>query len=615
MFYSLFLICLLINIDYTQNTQCSFLNSKLNKYGIHINIYEKDFIGLTLCQNLINNYCCPQIYEDKIQNATIIELYQLFDFYSINLYELLKQITFQLNETIIKLIESSRNETHSIFKYNYKTIYNYYRSSIDLFFNKLLLISYKNYQYDIKNNIEELLRNILRITIMLNNYNHNNNNNKNKPILSSYLLCLWRNHPFGNRQYLIVNQLEMNLGKLFHLNELFKLSNELIQVMPTSVTTDNHCIDSYMQLSYCNLCSGRKELPCLSNCINIIESCLINISLINDVWINFIDSIENNAYFNGIEKALSSIGKSISDALMTLFNSDGVQNKDIIDQCGYIHIRKEIFDNDQIFHKEYSNSLSILDQQLRYMRQSLQIYRSFWLILPEQICKSNGHSISTQKTCWTGTSISFDDKQSIRTTYDKPLSLRLQRILKEMKEKSQMISNIQRITTGINISTTTARNSLLIDGLKLNLTDDFDDYPDDNEFDYADYAYEDSIDELSSSIQTTSSTTLQSSSISVYDDLFIDDINTVSYYDYGEQDAYSDDEIDETYTQKLSSSSTVSTITTIVKIPSYHQRQPVIWNINIDDDFHKKSQQQYNSSFSHNYSLLLLLSLLIFILK
>ncbi|CAF4598603.1 unnamed protein product [Rotaria sp. Silwood1] len=592
MFYSLFLICLLINIDYTQNTQCSFLNSKLNKYGIHINIYEKDFIGLTLCQNLINNYCCPQIYEDKIQNATIIELYQLFDFYSINLYELLKQITFQLNETIIKLIESSRNETHSIFKYNYKTIYNYYRSSIDLFFNKLLLISYKNYQYDIKNNIEELLRNILRITIMLNNYNHNNNNNKNKPILSSYLLCLWRNHPFGNRQYLIVNQLEMNLGKLFHLNELFKLSNELIQVMPTSVTTDNHCIDSYMQLSYCNLCSGRKELPCLSNCINIIESCLINISLINDVWINFIDSIENNAYFNGIEKALSSIGKSISDALMTLFNSDGVQNKD-----------------------EYSNSLSILDQQLRYMRQSLQIYRSFWLILPEQICKSNGHSISTQKTCWTGTSISLDDKQSIRTTYDKPLSLRLQRILKEMKEKSQMISNIQRITTGINISTTTARNSLLIDGLKLNLTDDFDDYPDDNEFDYADYAYEDSIDELSSSIQTTSSTTLQSSSISVYDDLFIDDINTVSYYDYGEQDAYSDDEIDETYTQKLSSSSTVSTITTIVKIPSYHQRQPVIWNINIDDDFHKKSQQQYNSSFSHNYSLLLLLSLLIFILK
>ncbi|CAF3165966.1 unnamed protein product [Rotaria sp. Silwood2] len=225
MFYSLLLICLLINIGYTQNNRCSFLNSKLNKYGIHINIYGKDFIGLKLCQNLINNYCCPQIYEDKIQNATIIELYQLFDFYSVNLYESLRRITVQLNETIIKLIESSQNETHSILQYNYKTIYNFYRSSIDLFFNKLLLISYKNYQYEIKNNIEELFRNILRITIT--------SNNNNKPLLPSYLLCLWRYHPFSNQQYLIVNQLEINLGKLFHLNELFKLSNELIQVMLT----------------------------------------------------------------------------------------------------------------------------------------------------------------------------------------------------------------------------------------------------------------------------------------------------------------------------------------------------------------------------------------------
>ncbi|CAF2978945.1 unnamed protein product [Rotaria sp. Silwood2] len=371
-----------------------------------------------------------------------------------------------------------------------------------------------------------------------------------------------------------------------------------------------------MQLSYCNLCSGRKELPCLSNCVNVIESCLINVSLINDIWINFIDSIENNIYFNGIEKALSSIGILISDAFTTLFNSDQIQTKEIIDQCGYIHIRKEIFDNDQKFHKEYSNSLSILDQQLKSMKQSLQTYRSFWLMLPEQICKSNGHSISTKETCWTGTSISLNNKQPIRTTYDKPLSLRLQRILKEMKEKSHMIRNIQQITTGINTSTTTtttvAKNSLLINGLTLNLTDGFDDYPDDNEFDYADYAYEDSIDEITSSIQTTSSTTLKSSKISVYDDLLIDDINTVSYYDYGEQDAYSDDEIDDTYTQKLSSISTIST-TTIVQIPSYHQRRPITWNINIDDDFDQKSQQQYNSSFSHNYSFLLLL-LLIFIL-
>lgn len=56
-------------------------------------------------------------------------------------------------------------------------------------------------------------------------------NNDNKPILPSFLLCLWSNHPFGNRQYLIVNQLEIHLGKLLHLTELYKLSNELVQTI------------------------------------------------------------------------------------------------------------------------------------------------------------------------------------------------------------------------------------------------------------------------------------------------------------------------------------------------------------------------------------------------
>jgi hypothetical protein len=46
-----------------------------------------------------------------------------------------------------------------------------------------------------------------------------------------------------------------------------------------------------MQLSYCNLCAGQKELPCLTNCISVIESCLVNVSLINDIWINFIGKI------------------------------------------------------------------------------------------------------------------------------------------------------------------------------------------------------------------------------------------------------------------------------------------------------------------------------------
>lgn len=43
----------------------------------------------------------------------------------------------------------------------------------------------------------------------------------------------------------------------------------------------------------------------------------------------YLDAIENIGYFNNIEKVLSSIGLSISDAVMTFFNSGGVQNKDV----------------------------------------------------------------------------------------------------------------------------------------------------------------------------------------------------------------------------------------------------------------------------------------------
>lgn len=68
-----------------------------------------------------------------------------------------------------------------------------------------------------------------------------------------------------------------------------------------SVTTDYHCIDSYMQLSYCNLCSGRHELPCLSNCMNVIESCLGNLTLIDDVWRNFIGKHIYGKYYYFIE--------------------------------------------------------------------------------------------------------------------------------------------------------------------------------------------------------------------------------------------------------------------------------------------------------------------------
>ncbi len=85
----------------------------------------------------------------------------------------------------------------------------------------------------------------------------------------------------------------------------------------------------------------------------------------------------------------------------------------IIDQCGSIHIRQEIFDNDQKFLDQYKNSLlvsPVFDQQLLSMRQSLEVYRSFWLLLPKEVCKSNEISVSNQSVCWTGTSISQDKK-------------------------------------------------------------------------------------------------------------------------------------------------------------------------------------------------------------
>ncbi|CAF4724973.1 unnamed protein product [Rotaria sp. Silwood2] len=98
MFYYLYLICLLINfISTQQQNECFLLNNKLNKYNININIIERNFSGLHLCKNFINNYCCPQIYENHIQNATAIELYHLFELNTINLYEQLVRLTNDLN--------------------------------------------------------------------------------------------------------------------------------------------------------------------------------------------------------------------------------------------------------------------------------------------------------------------------------------------------------------------------------------------------------------------------------------------------------------------------------------------------------------------------------------
>lgn len=142
--------------------------------------------------------------------------------------------------------------------------------------------------------------------------------------------------------------------------------------------------------------------------------------------------------------------------------------------------------------------------------------------------------------------------------YDKPLSLRLQWILKEMKEKSHRI--IDEILP-------TSNHQLF------NLTDHFHDYPTDDEFDYSDYGYEDFTEQSSPMI---SSTTIASQ---------IDDpMNTISYYDDGEQDVYTDDEWNETINRDIDHQS-FSTH----RIPSYHQRQPIIWNIRIDKEIFNRS--------------------------
>ena len=82
----------------------------------------------------------------------------------------------------------------------------------------------------------------------------------------------------------------------------------------------------------------------------------------------------------------------------------------IIDQCGSVPLRKEIFDRNQKFRDEYHTSLSLLDEQLMSMKQSLKMYRSFWLGLPEEVCRTKGISTSNENLCWTGTKISNEKR-------------------------------------------------------------------------------------------------------------------------------------------------------------------------------------------------------------
>jgi len=44
------------------------------------------------------------------------------------------------------------------------------------------------------------------------------------------------------------------------------------------------------------------------------------------------------------------------------------------------------------------------------MSRTLHTYRSFWIKLPEQICRSTGISALNGTSCWTGASVSPDGR-------------------------------------------------------------------------------------------------------------------------------------------------------------------------------------------------------------
>lgn len=236
----IFLLCVLIKTISSENELCSALNDKLNQYGIQITNIRRDFLGLRICEDLIDDLCCPQTHEEDFQNVTTMELNHLFEFYSKDFYQSLHHTIRQLNgqffdsieyifffffllETIHQLIEYSRNETHEILQTTFAISY---RSSIDIFYNQFLEINSRNYQHEIKHLVEEFFRNLLRM-----NFEEHHSIKPSRQ--SAYLTCLWRNHPFGNRPNLLAKKLEIYWRKVSHLHELLKLTIELIQVIST----------------------------------------------------------------------------------------------------------------------------------------------------------------------------------------------------------------------------------------------------------------------------------------------------------------------------------------------------------------------------------------------
>lgn len=235
MFYYLFLLCLINNYLSASSqipSSCSTLHDKLNKFNLHLNAAPTTTTTNTrLCQSSISNQCCPEIYQIHLRNSTAIELEQLFELSTINLYETIIRLNNDLNRTYVNLIEISRNETHLVLQRGYNKLYHSYRLSIDTFFNNLRMLTSTNYQYDLKGFVEQLFRNILHISLTLNN---------NQTVLPTYFSCLWKNQPFANNPEQLENQLAIHLGKIFHLIDLLQASQHFLQILSTVRKEDDY---------------------------------------------------------------------------------------------------------------------------------------------------------------------------------------------------------------------------------------------------------------------------------------------------------------------------------------------------------------------------------------
>ncbi|CAF0761686.1 unnamed protein product [Didymodactylos carnosus] len=620
--------------EFVRNDRCSFLNLKLQTYNIYNNNYDvqQKFHGLRLCRGFIDNQCCPSSIENNIKNATALELYRLFELNSIIVYDSLLRYSTELNDTIKQLLQSSRQETHLVLQRGYNNLYEMYRQSIDDFYNSLNIITART-KNDISLYVEQLFRSVLKTSFSVTVTGKINDVNLQPSIKTSYLTCVWQTRPFGDISTTLTSQISKNLGSILDLYELLKTVSELVQLISIGITTDYHCIDLMTQLNYCNLCAGRNELPCYSSCKNVILSCLSNITRIDNTWNKFVDSIQNVQYFNGLENVLSSIGISISEAVMTFFNAGGVENKEIIRQCGRLSTNrilkrttsiennmsnKSIFKPINVISLNNDVTTSSFHKKLMMISRSFSVHQSFWSTLPDSICTTPGVSV-INTTCWTGTTVSIDGRSQMKSHFDKPLSLRLQWLLNEIEKKSAIFDQTeysQNAAAVFTLKNDTKLNMFSITTLLNDTHDSLNDDQQEDELDYADYAYEDEESTTSRKTTivstTTKKTTLQilsfvtttKTSLSIYPlEHDSEDDNTDAYYDYDDSHDKEDDDHDyheysdenfSTYPPPLIKPTTNTNWRK--NIPNHH-RTPIVWTF--DNSLKKNS----NSLFSYSKTL------------